>query len=150
MSGARAAKASEALGLTSMMAWLGRVPRRAAGGRGMCRDVCSFRILYLAEMEAAPTNDYGFTAMAMDFGTCSHMIVPLPGGPTVLPIPKVRVFTVKLMIKPYCGHPQLHQPYTKRHCCCSHKPMACKCSSNLLFVPLRLTSDNHSRSVLVL
>jgi hypothetical protein len=45
MSGARAAEASEALGLTSMMAWLGRVPRRAAGGRGMCRDVCSFRIL---------------------------------------------------------------------------------------------------------
>ena len=53
MSGARAAKASEALGLTSMMAWLGRVPRRAAGGRGMCRDVCSFRILELAEKEAA-------------------------------------------------------------------------------------------------
>ena len=45
MSGARAAEASEALGLTSVMAWLGRVPRWAAGGRGMCWDVCSFRIL---------------------------------------------------------------------------------------------------------
>ena len=53
MSGARAAEVSEALGLTSMMAWLGRGPRWAAGGRGMCRDVCSFRIVSLAEMEAA-------------------------------------------------------------------------------------------------
>ena len=42
MSGAGAAKASEALGLTSMMAWLGRVPRRAAGGRVMYRTVVFF------------------------------------------------------------------------------------------------------------
>ena len=42
MSGARAAKASEALGLTSMMAWLGQVPRRAAGGRAMYRTVVFF------------------------------------------------------------------------------------------------------------
>ena len=44
MSGARAAEASEALplGLTSMMAWLGRVPRRAAGGRVMYRTVVFF------------------------------------------------------------------------------------------------------------
>ena len=53
MSGAGAAMASEALGLTSMMAWLGRVPRMAVGRRGMCWDVCPFRILELAEMEAA-------------------------------------------------------------------------------------------------
>ena len=46
MSGARAAEASEALGLTSMMAWLGRVPRRAAGGPAMYRTrvYFSFRV----------------------------------------------------------------------------------------------------------
>ena len=42
MSGARAAEASEALGLTSMIAWLGRVPRRAAGERAMYRTVVFF------------------------------------------------------------------------------------------------------------
>ena len=42
MSGARAAEASEALGLTRMMAWLGRVPRVAAGGPAMYRTCVFF------------------------------------------------------------------------------------------------------------
>ena len=42
MSGARAAEASEALGLTRMMAWLGRVPRSAAGERAMYRTMVFF------------------------------------------------------------------------------------------------------------
>ena len=46
MSGARAAEAFKALGLTRMLAWLGRVPRRAAGERAMYRTVVffSFRV----------------------------------------------------------------------------------------------------------
>ena len=56
MSGARAAEASEALGLTSMMAWLGQVPRRAAGGRVMYRTVVFFSFRDAATVATSPSS----------------------------------------------------------------------------------------------
>ena len=57
MSGARAAEASEALGLTRMMAWLGRVPRRAAGERAMYRTVVFFSFREAATVATSQETD---------------------------------------------------------------------------------------------